>query len=209
MTVSEPTRRERKKEETRLRIFEAAVDLFREKGFEQTTIDEITERADVGRGTFFNYFPRKEAVLSYLLGDAMARAEEESEAILAADQPTREKVASLFCRALAALEQDPELSRFVVREMLQRAFAGAPSHDKPGRALLARLVQQGVERGEIRGDVPAYRLESMLIGAQMTTVMSWLFRTDDCACVEFDPQPEMRERVNLLFAGLAPGRGAA
>ena len=49
MTLTEPTRRERKKEETRRRIFTAAISLFREKGFEQTTVDEITEKADVCR----------------------------------------------------------------------------------------------------------------------------------------------------------------
>lgn len=209
MTVTEPSRRERKKEETRQRIFEAAVDLFREKGFEQTTIDEITERADVGRGTFFNYFARKESLLSFLVDDVMRRAEEESDTILADPAPVRVKVAALFCRAFAALEQNPDLSRFVVREMLQRAFAGVASHDKPGRALLGRLVAQGLERGEIRRDAPGPRLEAMLLGAHMTTVMTWLLRGDACDCPDFDPQPEIRARVDLLFSGLAPNGGAA
>ena len=62
----ELSRRERKKDETRHRIFHAAIDLFREQGFEQTTVDDITEKADVAKGTFFNYFRRKEAVLAYL-----------------------------------------------------------------------------------------------------------------------------------------------
>jgi len=51
-------RRERKKEETRHRIFVAALKLFNDNGFEATTIDDITARADVSKGTFFNYFPR-------------------------------------------------------------------------------------------------------------------------------------------------------
>ena len=66
--MTEPVvgRRERKKEETKRRIFETAVQLFNERGFDATTIDEIAERADVAKGTFFNYFPRKESLLQYL-----------------------------------------------------------------------------------------------------------------------------------------------
>ena len=76
MTFTEPSRRERKKDETRQRIFDAAIALFREKGFEATTVDEITEKADVGRGTFFNHFPRKETVLAYLSEERLNEAEE-------------------------------------------------------------------------------------------------------------------------------------
>jgi AcrR family transcriptional regulator len=57
------TRRERRTDRTRAAIAEAAIDLFLEKGFAETTIDEIAERADIAPRTFFRYFPTKEAVL--------------------------------------------------------------------------------------------------------------------------------------------------
>ena len=66
MTEATVGRRERKKEETKRKIFEAAVKLFTDKGFSATTVDEIAEAADVAKGTFFNYFPRKEAIVHYL-----------------------------------------------------------------------------------------------------------------------------------------------
>jgi AcrR family transcriptional regulator len=56
-------RRERKKIETHRRIYRAAMDLFTEKGFHATTVDEIAERADVAKGTVFNYFPLKTSFL--------------------------------------------------------------------------------------------------------------------------------------------------
>src|SRR5262249_28708185 len=57
-------RRERRRAETHERIFRAALQLFAQRGFLETTVEDITEAADVGKGTFFNYFPTKEHVLA-------------------------------------------------------------------------------------------------------------------------------------------------
>jgi AcrR family transcriptional regulator len=61
--VAETTTRDRKTKETRARIARAALDLFIEQGFAETTVDEIAGAADVGRRTVFDHFPTKEAIL--------------------------------------------------------------------------------------------------------------------------------------------------
>ncbi len=66
------TLRQRHADRTRAAIVSAALELFRERSFHGTTIDEIAERADVGPRTFFRYFPTKEAVL---FADAVAQRE--------------------------------------------------------------------------------------------------------------------------------------
>ncbi len=55
-----------KRKATRERILESALELFHEKGFDATTVKEITERANMAKGTFFNYFPTKESILGTL-----------------------------------------------------------------------------------------------------------------------------------------------
>lgn len=52
-------RRERKRRQTRERIESAALRLFLDRGFEATTIEDITEAADVSKRSFFDYFPAK------------------------------------------------------------------------------------------------------------------------------------------------------
>src|SRR5579864_6532780 len=56
-------RRQRRSAELRERIFRASLDLFAKKGLAETTVEDITNAADVGKGTFFNYFPSKEHIL--------------------------------------------------------------------------------------------------------------------------------------------------
>src|ERR1700736_1855576 len=58
-----PDRRQRRSAELRHRLFRAALDLFAKQGFAETTVEDITNAADVGKGTFFNYFPSKDHLL--------------------------------------------------------------------------------------------------------------------------------------------------
>src|SRR5882762_3131321 len=57
------SRRERHGSELRERLFRAALALFAKKGYLETTVEDITEAIDVGKGTFFNYFPSKDHIL--------------------------------------------------------------------------------------------------------------------------------------------------
>ena len=83
-------RRERRAAETRLRLFRCALQLFAERGFPNVTVEDITEAADVGKGTFFNYFESKDHVLGVMaeiqlgkVGEALTLAEAGKQSIRA------------------------------------------------------------------------------------------------------------------------------
>ena len=99
-------RRERKRRETRERIAEAAKKLFLKNGFDGTTIEDITEAADVSKRTFFGYFPSKEDLIfawQDTFGDDLA------DAILAraAGEPLA-KVAEEALLSMVALNMTPQ-----------------------------------------------------------------------------------------------------
>ncbi len=67
-------RREREREARRTAILVSAKDLFSRKGFHSTTIDDIAEKAEIGKGTVYNYFASKQEILGYLLLSNMQMA---------------------------------------------------------------------------------------------------------------------------------------
>ncbi|WP_287154995.1 TetR family transcriptional regulator [Candidatus Solincola tengchongensis] len=103
-------RRERKKRQTREALEKAALRLFQEKGYDRTTIRDITEEVDVSQRTFFRYFPSKEAVL-------FGNWEESLELLrrLILERPSEEPVfVTLYRAALKLAEADRENEAWLV-----------------------------------------------------------------------------------------------
>jgi TetR/AcrR family transcriptional regulator, cholesterol catabolism regulator len=207
---TEPSRRERKKDETRERIFTEAIRLFSKRGFATTTIDDITERADVAKGTFFNYFPRKEAVLGYLSEQRLVELEAGAEAIFSAPTPAREKLMAIYLHAAEAYEGERDLSRFVINELMSRAFdvTGDDSHGKRWNVLIHRALELGRASGELRGDADPLRVSEVLTGVYYATVYTWVNCTPTCQPYDFKLLEELRARLDLVLDGLAARKGA-
>jgi len=91
--------RERKKVRTRKALADAALWLFHERGYDETTVADIAAAADVSTKTFFNYFPSKEAVVFV---DAQRRMEIAIEVV--AERRAGEQLPELFGRLLDCLQ---------------------------------------------------------------------------------------------------------
>lgn len=212
MTEAILGRRERKKEETKRRIFVAALELFHEKGFEHTTVDEITERADVAKGTFFNYFPRKESVLAYLSEEWLERVEEE------ATQKHRlaaERITGFFTAVASAYGENRTLAHLVVHAGMQQMFC---PEDLPSRNRLVSLVKdavrEGQESGEFRRDLAPSTIFLALGAAFMGTLFWWVGHAHpgevDVPRDEARLEDVIRGQLQLVFDGIraAPGSRA-
>lgn len=123
--ADKPGLRERKKEKTRLALETAALELFAEKGFDGTTVDEIAEACDISPRTFFRYYSTKEDVL-------FANGDERLAALLAelARRPPDElpirAVQAAFIATTDAYAQDRE--RLALRSRIFDSSSGLRSH---------------------------------------------------------------------------------
>ena len=145
-------RRERRKAETREKLFRVAMRLFAERGFFQTTTEDITAAADVGQGTFFNYFPTKQHILNALSEkqiEKVAAARRETEA---AEKPIRDVLYGL----MHAIAKEPGRSQPLTRSLIT-AFTSSDDVRRLtrermayGRGILAEIIAAAQTRGEIR-----------------------------------------------------------
>ncbi len=152
---SEPVgRRARRHAEIRGRIVRAALDRFARQGFFSTTVEQITEAADVGKGTFFNYFPTKEHVAAGF-GELQV---DKVRAALGAVRKGEKAVREVLHRLVHALAEEPGSSPNLVRSLLVANLSSEAVRELMrrnlgrGRRLLAQLVAHGQRRGELRGD---------------------------------------------------------
>lgn len=167
-----PGRRERNKLRVRNRIYDAAVELFTRQGYDQTTVDEITEAADVARGTFFNHFQRKEDLIAEW---SEKRREQLRDGLtdLAVQDGRSTRLALLHCMSL--------LARISLRDSAQtRAMlaawvrAGFPLYEQPYVSeMFGQFVEEGQKRGDVSETVDARLVSYVLRDLYLGTLYRW------------------------------------
>jgi AcrR family transcriptional regulator len=168
-------RRERRAAETRLRLFRSALQLFADRGFSNVTVGDITEAADVGKGTFFNYFESKDHVLGVLAEVQLARIREAVKSATSGRHSIYSTLHHLFLRLAEEPGRSPYLARAViasflasevVRDLIERQMS-------EGRTMIAEVIAHGQKRGEIdrrlKRDGVALQLQQAILG----TVLVW------------------------------------
>ena len=134
---------QRRKARTRAALLAAARELFASTGFQQTTIAEIAEHADIAIGSFYNYFRTKEELLDALLEDELARQLHLLQARQAQVGDPAEKISVAHRHLVLAARADPNWGWLIVRLDAPYRIAWAVL----GRAAEQDLVE-GIERGE-------------------------------------------------------------
>ena len=156
-------RRERRKTEVRQRLFRAAMQLFGARGFNATTVEDITRAADVGKGTFFNYFPTKEFLLTEwveLRLDILRASQLEVEQSLLS---LHDILRRLFFKLMEEPARSPDAARCMLLGLLgSEPIAGvAQGTAARARKILTDIIAAGQKRGEIRRDVTAEDLAQL------------------------------------------------
>jgi AcrR family transcriptional regulator len=200
-----PGRRERRRAETREKIFRAAMRLFADRGFFATTTADITEAADVGEGTFFNYFPTKFHVLTVLSEIQLRKG---AAALLEAELG-RAPVRDILRRLLRAVAEEPARSQALTRSLLAAFLSNEEVRGLTretmarGRQAVAAILALGQERKEVRRDRTPAHLALAFQKGVLGTLLLWALEP------KRDLDSWLEETWKDFWAAAAPGKGGA
>ena len=150
------SRMERKKEETKRKIVAAANGLFKSQGFAATTMEQIAKEADIAKGTLYNYFAVKEAIIDESIKRSFR--ERNDEWILALRQlpDTRSRLIYIFGVLIEGVRAQQEIFEkyLVYRMRLLLRFHQEDSEKSGFHLIAAEIIALGRANGGIRADLP-------------------------------------------------------
>ncbi|MDI9331509.1 MAG: TetR/AcrR family transcriptional regulator [Alphaproteobacteria bacterium] len=206
--VKPTVRRERRKQERPGELLQAALELFVEKGFAATRVEEVTVRAGVSKGTLFLYYDSKEelfkAVIQAHLGEHFIAWDQEFGAFEGSTAEMLrygigswwERIGSTLAGGLTKLVMSesknfPDVAAYYRAQVMQ-----------PGQVLLQRILQRGIDQGEFRA-MDAQTASLSLISA-MVFLLMWRHSMSGCTPgADFDPKAFLDTHLETLLCGWA------
>ncbi|MBX9403972.1 TetR/AcrR family transcriptional regulator [Lysobacter sp. BMK333-48F3] len=208
----DPGRRERKRQQTLDHLAATAFALFEAEGYEAVTMEQIAAAADLAKGTLYNHFPVKEALLAHRFHGELAQALDGLMVRLAEPEPFARRLSQWLRTSAEWCERRRSYMWPYVRYRFLASEAAARRRDGDGRSGLERLfrllILAGQASGELRRDLPAGQLADLLQHLYLGALMRWLATPGEGA-----PAPTLEEEfaaiVELFVHGAAARAGAA
>jgi AcrR family transcriptional regulator len=186
-------------------VFQSAVELFVERGYENATMDDIAERAGVARATVFNYYRRKIVFLDEWTEWRRQQAVHALQVEQLATRPTRE-VLERYMRELANVSTQ---TRAETVALMTGCVHSLNLFGEPALGYeLARYLERGKRRNEIRASIDPQQGGIVLATCYFAVLTQWI--SDDPQ--PFDLHDELLKVLDLVLDGLLtpkPSRGSA
>jgi TetR/AcrR family transcriptional regulator len=200
--------RQRRKEARPQELLDAALELFVERGFATTRSEDVAARAGVSKGTLYLYYPSKEELLKAVVrenlgaliregADIAGGFEGDTQQLLALLMHTwwerigESPASGIFKIILTEMGNFPDFARFYLEEVIE-----------PSRALFTRVLQRGIDAGELR-PVNLFETVHLLI---FPTLMLCLHRHSIGPCRvpsrELDPHRFIDTHIDTVVNGL-------
>ena len=190
----EISRRERKKQQTKKTISEITLKLFYSKGLNETTVAEIMEEADLGTGTFYNYFESKEAILKYCLAERIASAQQTLEDIQTSCFNSTQKISQMLQAVGKTYEGNQPLIGLYMNfyRNNENVDRKAP-HGVRFKEILSSIILEGQDNNELRRDIPPDIIIEMFSGILHSTM---------CSNLELPFMENINYKLSLLLEGV-------
>jgi AcrR family transcriptional regulator len=168
--------RSRRREDTRQRLFEAAVELIAEQGFSATTVDDIALRAKVAKGTVYYNFASKTALFEELLRHGIGLLTDDFRAAVEG-LPPREGVAALVRAQLEYIRRYRAFAQLLLSEMWRTNREWQQTLvllREQAIGVIAETVRAGVDAGDLPADLDVRVASSALFGVGLVVAVDWL-----------------------------------
>ncbi len=185
----------------RARILEAAGEFFAEKGFGETRVVDICERADVAQKTFFNHFPTKLDLLREIANAGVEQLMFEIEDTRKAGIGTPERIARFFDTVAAHIAEAGPRNRELLVELVHLISGDAAERSEQVRRLQAAfrgIVEDGLAIGDVTRRHDPQALTEMILGAYYVLIFNYA-NVDD-----FPVRERGRAAARILADALAP-----
>ena len=183
-------------ERRRREIYNAALQLFLEKGFNETSMREIGEAAGTGKSTLYDYFPSKDDILIAFVVDEVRYLSVQAEEIISQDLSAAEKFRRLIRKHLEYMAANKlmylKLS-LEVQRLSMESRQRIQQHRHAYQDMLCRLIEEGIQNGEFRTVTPL-----LVIRAMFSLLSSVVFTTRPTGSEE----EMMLEATDIIFKGL-------
>lgn len=167
---------EQVKDINRGRLLEAAAAEFAREGLAAANINRISLAAGLAKGTVYNYFPSKTSLFFAVIQEACQQVARRSDQV-PASASTRERLLAAVTSDLDWARGNEAFARVLIRELLAGDPRFLPQIEDaalPYTSHVAQILQDGVERGEIRGDVPVGELALLFVGlGELALIHYW------------------------------------
>jgi AcrR family transcriptional regulator len=192
------SRIERKKEETHNRIITVAIELFNRFGLESVTMEKIAETVDIAKGTLYNYYPSKEAIINAYLQRSFREKNEDRVAQFHQLPDTRSRLTYLLEQLLEGVQRQKDVFEvYMVYRMKQVISFRADESEQSGLSNLAReIIVLGQASHELRSDQSIDMLEDFFEFVMIEAVKPFYLDPD-----HFDPQASVERSVDLFLNG--------
>lgn len=190
---------ERKKEETRNKIINTAVELFNRRGLGNVTMEMIADSADIARGTLYNYFSSKEILVNAYIQRTFRDRNDDRLAKFHTLQDTRSRLTFLLTVLVEGVQRQKEIfESFMVYRMKQViSFQPPAEEERSGLSLLIHeIVSLGRLQHELRSDLPETLLEEMVEFIVIEAIKPYYLQPE-----HYDPQKSIAECVELFMQG--------
>ena len=194
-----------KKSKTKDKIYHASIELFLSQGFEHTTVDQITKKAGVSKGSFFNHFPTKDSIIFYLCEQKVLEMEERIKNELNQIENTRKKLISLFQLAAKMNEKDKEIVKLITPIIFSFSNQGMDVqvyHDFIQKTA-EQILEEGKNKGVFLKETDIQQSANNITGVYFYTLFQWI--SDQ---LEGSFELILIKRIYELFNGLTIEREA-